>query len=184
VTIPADLINQTGDLVPIEIAAGAYQSVALCGDGSVRIWGLNSSPAVSDDSIKLSARQVSSGLQHVAVLVANSSVKAFGADQQNQVTGPKALQQVLALACGDNRTLVVVDTALPLPNDIDGDGCTNGVDLGLLLVGWGTDGAVTTTDDQGMAVTYNVDLNGDGVVNGVDLGLLLNDWYANPFCGN
>lgn len=183
VTIPADLINQTGDLVPIEIAAGAYQSVALRGDGSVRIWGLNSSPAVSDDSGGLDARQVSSGLQHVAVLEDNSRVRAFGSDQQNQVTGPKALQQVLALACGDNRTLVVVDTALPLPNDIDGDGCTNGVDLGLILVGWGTDGAVTTTDDQGMVVTYNVDLNGDGVVNGVDLGLLLNDWYANPFCG-
>lgn len=43
--------------------------------------------------------------------------------------------------------------------DLDGDGSVNGADLGLLLVGWGGQGAA--------------DLDGDGVVGGGDLGLLL-----------
>jgi len=48
------------------------------------------------------------------------------------------------------------------PADLNGDGVVNGVDLGILLIGWGGDGAA--------------DLNGDGLVNGSDLAQLLEAW--------
>jgi hypothetical protein len=50
----------------------------------------------------------------------------------------------------------------PVQGDLNGDGVVNGADLGILLTGWGTDGAG--------------DLNGDGVVDGADLGILLTAW--------
>lgn len=46
--------------------------------------------------------------------------------------------------------------------DLDGDGCVNGGDLGILLGSW---------NDTGVA-----DLSNDGIVNGADMGLLLGSW--------
>ena len=48
------------------------------------------------------------------------------------------------------------------PTDLNGDGMTDGADLGLLLGAWNSPGAT--------------DLNGDGVTDGADLGLLLGAW--------
>ncbi len=45
--------------------------------------------------------------------------------------------------------------------DFDGDGLVNGLDLGILLSGWGTAGG---------------DVNNDGMTDGADLGLLLGTW--------
>lgn len=50
----------------------------------------------------------------------------------------------------------------PVPGDLNGDGVVNGADLGILLTGWGTNGAG--------------DFNGDGLVDGADLGILLTSW--------
>ena len=50
------------------------------------------------------------------------------------------------------------------PTDLDQNGVTNGQDLGLLFVAWGS-----CPDCQ-------PDLNGDGVVNGQDLGILFVGW--------
>lgn len=47
--------------------------------------------------------------------------------------------------------------------DLNGDGATNGIDLGILLGAWGSASAVA-------------DLNRDGTVNGIDLGQLLGSW--------
>jgi len=47
------------------------------------------------------------------------------------------------------------------PGDMNGDGVTDGADLGVLLGAWGTAGA---------------DLNADGVTDGADLGVLLGAW--------
>ncbi|MCA9284828.1 MAG: hypothetical protein KDA22_06430 [Phycisphaerales bacterium] len=49
--------------------------------------------------------------------------------------------------------------------DLNGDGMTDGADLGLLLAAWGDCPAGCAED-----------LNGDGTVNGADLGLLLGSW--------
>ncbi|MSR19181.1 MAG: hypothetical protein EXS00_08510 [Phycisphaerales bacterium] len=48
------------------------------------------------------------------------------------------------------------------PADINADGQVNGLDLGILVAGWGSAGAA--------------DINNDGVVNGADMGLLLSAW--------
>lgn len=53
------------------------------------------------------------------------------------------------------------------PADLNGDGLTNGADLGLLLGKWGP-------CPEGEPCSE--DLNDDGVVNGADLGLLLGSW--------
>jgi hypothetical protein len=50
------------------------------------------------------------------------------------------------------------------PGDLNGDGCVDQADLGILLASW-------ALDDGG-------DLNGDGVTDQSDLGLLLAHWGA------
>lgn len=52
---------------------------------------------------------------------------------------------------------------LRCPTDFNGDGATDGADLGMLLGAWG-------------ASDESFDLDGDGVVAGADLGLLLAGW--------
>ena len=52
--------------------------------------------------------------------------------------------------------------------DLNGDGCINGVDLGLLFSEWGGSGVA--------------DFNGDGVVSAWDLGVLLANWYEHGDC--
>ena len=49
--------------------------------------------------------------------------------------------------------------------DLDGDGFVNGVDLGLLISEWGSEGSYA-------------DLNEDGVIDGADLGLIFSAWGA------
>jgi hypothetical protein len=51
-------------------------------------------------------------------------------------------------------------SVVPSP-DLDGDGSVNGLDLGILLSGWGS--------AQG-------DIDGDGTIDGSDLGILLGSW--------
>ena len=55
----------------------------------------------------------------------------------------------------------------PCRGDFNGDDLVNGADLGLLLVGWGTEDPL-------------VDLSEDGRVDGADLGLLLSFWGDCP----
>ncbi|HMN97622.1 MAG TPA: hypothetical protein PKC43_13030 [Phycisphaerales bacterium] len=58
------------------------------------------------------------------------------------------------------------DLAPPCPTDLNGDGVTDGADLGILLGQWGGPGSA--------------DFNGDGVVDGADLGTLLGGWGPCP----
>jgi len=55
----------------------------------------------------------------------------------------------------------------PCPTDLNGDGVTDGADLGALLSVWGSSDSLA-------------DINGDGVVDGADLGILLSAWGACP----
>ena len=52
--------------------------------------------------------------------------------------------------------------------DLNGDGCINGVDLGLLFTEWGGSGVA--------------DFNADGMVNAFDLGIILANWYEHGDC--
>ena len=180
VSVEPSLLNQPigSDAEPVEISGGSLHSMALLRDGTVVCWGVPGSGQTRTPGNAGHCRAIAAGGLHSVAITTSDRVAAWGSDVVNQVSGPETLAQVPAVAAGDNRTLVYVDTALPLPNDIDGDGCTNGADLGILLSAWGTDGLIPDTDPQ-----QNADLNGDGVVNGADLGLLLEDWYANIDCG-
>ncbi|MFO0962609.1 MAG: S8 family serine peptidase [Phycisphaerales bacterium] len=61
---------------------------------------------------------------------------------------------------------VLTQGGVASPGDLNGDGVTDGSDLGLLLGAWGSTGGA-----DGRA-----DIDGNGVVNGADLGLLLGSW--------
>jgi hypothetical protein len=64
--------------------------------------------------------------------------------------------------CADGTGDGVAD-ACARTGDLNGDGATNGADLGILLGAWGSASPLA-------------DLSGDGIVNGVDLGQLLGSW--------
>lgn len=63
---------------------------------------------------------------------------------------------------GEGRALVILDTSLPCPGDLNSDDLVDGADIGILLGQWGSAGSA--------------DLNGDGLVDGADLGALLGKW--------
>ncbi len=67
---------------------------------------------------------------------------------------------------------IIVDNFLPAPcnSDVDSSGETDGVDLAVVLVTWGT------TDPQ----YPGADINQDGIVGGEDLAAVLSGWGACP----
>jgi hypothetical protein len=71
---------------------------------------------------------------------------------------------------GSGTLEIVLETTCPgdeCTGDVNEDGVVNGLDLGLLLAGWGGSGTVG-------------DLDGDGDVGGGDLGVMLADWGSCP----
>jgi hypothetical protein len=78
-----------------------------------------------------------------------------------QDTGAASLVE----AAVDDVRVSSLECVPPRPADLNGDGSVDGVDLGIMLGGWGT--------GSGPA-----DLNADGTVDGLDLGMLLGDWGA------
>lgn len=71
----------------------------------------------------------------------------------------------LVEAAVDDVRVSRLECVSPRPADLSGDGVVDGVDLGIMLGGWG-------------AGSGPADLNADGAVDGVDLGMLLGDWGA------
>ncbi len=80
------------------------------------------------------------------------------ADAQTAGASWKGPGTTCADADGDGRA-----DACARIGDLNGDGFTNGTDLGMLLAAWGTASALA-------------DLNRDGIVNADDLGMLLGAW--------
>jgi len=92
-----------------------------------------------------------------------------------------------------NQNPVRISPPIVDPSDINGDGTTDGADLGLLLSGWGTGGPGDVNGDGQVdggdlglqlagfdqpASPCPGDLDGDGQVNAADLGLLLGQWAS------
>jgi len=138
VSVEPSLLNQPigSDAEPVEISGGSLHSMCLLKDGTVVCWGVPGSGQTRTPGNAGHCRAIAAGGLHSVAITTSDRVAAWGSDVVNQVSGPETLAQVPAVAAGDNRTLVYVDTARPLPNDIDGDGVVNGADLGLLLEDW------------------------------------------------
>ena len=64
----------------------------------------------------------------------------------------------------------LIDSAVPCPNDLSGDGQVDGTDLAIVLGAWGTSGAPGITGDLSL----------DGFVDGADLALVLGAWGGCP----
>ncbi len=62
-------------------------------------------------------------------------------------------------------TMSLVSCGTPCPADLSGDGNVDGVDIGILLAGWGNSSG---------------DINGDGTTDGIDLASLLSGFGACP----
>ena len=77
--------------------------------------------------------------------------------------------QVIRWGLGLSLLLGASQAAGDCPGDIDGDCEVGGADLGLLMLGWGTDDPTA-------------DLNGDGLVDGEDFAALLLAWGDCPDC--
>ena len=77
-------------------------------------------------------------------------------------TGGTGVADLVAQRLNADGSLGVV-TVPPPAGDLNGDSVVNGLDLGLLLAGWGTSDPAA-------------DLNDDGSVDGVDLGIMLGNW--------
>ena len=96
-------------------------------------------------------------------LLSNGSVRAWGRNNVGQASVPKDLGPCVAIAAGWRHTVAIV--AARCPGDLSGDRRVSGIDLGLLLGAWGTDG-----------MADGADLDDDGIVGGADLGVLLGEW--------
>jgi hypothetical protein len=79
---------------------------------------------------------------------------------------PEGVSTEIRFLLKDFPSISFFQPAPPCPADLNGDGITDGADLGLLLASW---------NQPGIA-----DLNGDGDTDGADLGLLLASWGSCP----
>lgn len=81
------------------VAAGSYYSAALRGDGTVYVWGNNSSvtnvPAGLANVVCIAA-----GANHVLALVADGTVRAWGLGSSGQTNVPAGLSNVVAVSAG------------------------------------------------------------------------------------
>jgi CxxC motif-containing protein (DUF1111 family) len=89
-----------------------------------------------------------------------------GVDGDCNGDGVSDLETILLGLADDRDGDGVPDNCGVCSGDLNHDGVVNGVDLGIILAGWGNPGIA--------------DLNFDGVVNGVDLGIVLAAWGSCP----
>ncbi len=75
-----------------------------------------------------------------------------------------ALAGLLGAGVIDAAAATALGPNAPRLADLNHDGVVNGIDLGEMLVSWGT------------CNNCLAEINGDGVVNGADLGLMFSDW--------
>ena len=95
-------------------------------------------------------KNVSSATLTNSIMCSNTPQQVFGSFVDN---GGNCIQE----SCVDCKSS-------ECPTDLNGDGFTNGADLGVFFVAW--DSCADCPED----------FNGDGVVNGEDLGLLFVTW--------
>jgi len=100
--IPAGIGNATA------IAASGDLSVALKGDGTVAVWGVNLFNGQTDiPAAATGVTAISAGIAHIVVLKNDGTVVAWGYNVQGQADVPVGLSGVTAIAAGDFHTMAL-----------------------------------------------------------------------------
>ncbi|MFG0274938.1 MAG: hypothetical protein ACF8QF_07770 [Phycisphaerales bacterium] len=156
-----ELTGTTGDFAVRDDASDASDIFSVTPDGSLmtvrNVW----APARTDG-------YVAGPLDGEWTGLLSFSDVAIGTPTVSGVTSWAAYPESgapTALALAEDRRVRIVVTCPGCPSDFNGDGVTDGADLGVLLGAWGTPTG---------------DLNGDGNTDGADLGLLLGAWGMCP----
>jgi len=148
----------------VALAGGGYHSLGLKADGSIVAWGRNNFgqcnvPAPNTDFVAAAG-----GLDHSLGLKADGSIVAWGNPGSGACNVPEPNRDFVAVAGGNYYSLGLKGYPTR-PGDLNGDGCVDQADLGILLADWGCTGG----DCPG-------DCDNDGDTDHSDLGVLLTHW--------
>ena len=145
-------------IVPVALAPGT----AWAQDGSIVAWGRNEDGQCDVPEPNTDFVAVAGGRYHSLGLKADGSIVAWGYNYHGQCDVPAPNTDFVALAAGINHSLGI--KGYPY-GDLNGDGCVDQSDLGILLADWNCTGG----DCPG-------DCDGDGDTDQSDLGILLGRW--------
>lgn len=116
------------------------------------------SPIITSSTFNENSASNGGGIYSWNASIPQLTLNQICENEPNQVVGPYS---------GDPDQISNTCTE-QCPTDFNGDGTTNGIDLGLFFVEWGT------------CVGCQADLNNNGFVDGIDLGLFFVEWGACP----
>ena len=103
-------VNTSGILsgkTVVAVAAGGDHSLALCTDGTVAAWGLNTNGQTSVPAGLNGVVAVAAGARHSLALRSDGTVAAWGDNSAAQTNVPAGLNTVVAIAAGDNHSMAL-----------------------------------------------------------------------------
>ena len=142
--------------IPTVFACEFSENSAGSGGGAIHNFSI--SPLIENCTIQSNAATNGGAIYSWNASIPQLNSNQICENEPNQVVGPYS---------GDP-SQISDNCGIACRSDLNGDGTTNGPDLGLFFVKWG--------DCPGC----QSDFNGDDVVNGVDLGLFFVEWGDCP----
>ncbi len=147
-----------------QVAAGSFTTAALKANGTIRCWGSPIGGAMERPIGSAPYTELAAGHTHFMARM-QSTITCWGSNEHGQSNVPLNIGPVRHVAAGGFHSIAIAE---PLPpssclGDWNNDGAITGIDLSVILAGWGTPAA---------------DLNLDGTTDGVDIAILLARWGA------
>jgi hypothetical protein len=100
--LPGDATNL------VAIAAGAWHSLGLCVNGTIRAWGDDDAGQCAVPSLLTNALAIAAGGYHSLAIQADGAVVAWGADDSGQSDVPKGLGPMIGIAAGAWHSLALL----------------------------------------------------------------------------